>query len=136
MALEPAIRAGIYPKDYKFKAHPVETIRDNQTLSFNGVSFRTIACPGHCAGHAAYLVEVCGRKCLFSGDLVFSGGRINIQSIADCVPLEYARSFDKVAALDFDSLFPAHHGYLLKDGKQWIKAGQNYFHALSVPPNM
>ena len=63
----------------------VGIIEGGDTLS---VGRLTVPCasprPGHAAGHLCFAVDVGGRTVLFSGDLVFSRGRVALLATPDC----------------------------------------------------
>jgi glyoxylase-like metal-dependent hydrolase (beta-lactamase superfamily II) len=134
MALPQAIRAGVYPEDYRFSPCEVLLVEENRPFEAGGLTLLPIAAPGHCKGHCVWLTEISGRGCLFSGDLIFAGGKISLLPTWDCSPAEYARSIDKAASLDFSALFPSHHGFLLEGGKAPVINAQKYFRRLALPP--
>jgi glyoxylase-like metal-dependent hydrolase (beta-lactamase superfamily II) len=102
--------AGTYPADYAFTPCPAaEPVTDGTEFDLGGVVLRAIATPGHSDGHTCYLLIAPGYHALFSGDCVFTGGRISLQNIHDCRVPEYAASVAKLAALPVDALFPGHH---------------------------
>jgi glyoxylase-like metal-dependent hydrolase (beta-lactamase superfamily II) len=134
MALPQAVRAGVYPEDYRFSPCKVLPVEAGRRFEAGGISLLPIATPGHCKGHCAWLAEAGGKRCLFSGDLIFADGKISLLPTWDCSPAEYMDSIEKFASLDFDALFPSHHGFLLEGGKAPVVSAQKYFHRLSLPP--
>jgi glyoxylase-like metal-dependent hydrolase (beta-lactamase superfamily II) len=134
IALEQAIKAGVYPADFQFNRCPVNAVEDGGIVTAAGLDFRALATPGHSSGHCAWFTEAGGRKYLFSGDLVFPGGAISLQPLWDCSPSDYYRSIEKLAALDFDALLPSHHGFLLQNGKDAVLAALSWFQKLTMPP--
>ena len=50
-----------------------ETFSDGDVLSLCGISITAYITPGHTAGGACYLVEMDGKKVLFTGDTLFAG---------------------------------------------------------------
>jgi glyoxylase-like metal-dependent hydrolase (beta-lactamase superfamily II) len=79
ISLRQAKRAGAYPAGYTYHACPVTPMPDGATISAAGFSIKLIETPGHADGHACYLMEHDGKRMLFSGDLVFWGGKIILQ---------------------------------------------------------
>ncbi len=49
---------------------PDVLLKGDETIEVAGISFETIAIPGHTEGHVAFYTD----GCLFSGDLLFAGG--------------------------------------------------------------
>jgi glyoxylase-like metal-dependent hydrolase (beta-lactamase superfamily II) len=49
---------------------PDVLLHGGETVDVAGISFETIAIPGHTRGHVAFFAD----GCLFSGDLLFAGG--------------------------------------------------------------
>ena len=102
--------AGAYPAGYVFPPCPrAEAVTDGTEIDLGGVTLRAIATPGHADGHTCYLLSAPGYQALFSGDCVFTGGRISLQNLHDCRVPEYAASLAKLATLHVDALFPGHH---------------------------
>jgi glyoxylase-like metal-dependent hydrolase (beta-lactamase superfamily II) len=134
MALPQAIRAGVYPADYRFRPCEVFPVEADKPFDAGGIPLFPAATPGHAKGHCAWLAEAGGRRCLFSGDLVFADGKISLLPTWDCSPAEYMGSIEKAASLDFGALFPSHHGFLLERGKAPVISAQRYFQRLALPP--
>ncbi|GAA3084678.1 MBL fold metallo-hydrolase [Streptosporangium carneum] len=110
ISLDRARAGGVYPGDYTFPACPsAEPIADGERIDLGGVTLRAVATPGHADGHTCYLLEAPGHRALFSGDCVFTGGRVSLQNLHDCRVPEYAASLTRLAELEVDALFPGHH---------------------------
>ncbi len=135
ISLDIAIAAGVYPEGFAFPPCPAENLADGESFRLGACTFTAVATPGHCSGHAAFLVETGGRRVLFAGDAVFPGGKIAIQPIRDCSPYDYARSLAKLAAFRIDALIPSHHGWNLTAGYEDIEAAAAVFDRLGVPEN-
>lgn len=138
ISLDAGKRGGVYPPDYHFQACPVELVmEDNETLHIGKLTVTSLYTPGHCDGHTAFLVSVDGAKHLFSGDAVFTQGRIALQNIWDCRIPEYAATITKLAHLDdVKGLFPGHHEFSLQNSLSHIIAAQAFFDRNTLPPSV
>jgi hydroxyacylglutathione hydrolase len=126
ISLDVARAGGTYPEDYTFTPCPtVEPIADGTRIDLGGVTLQAIATPGHADGHTCYLLEAPGYRALFSGDCVFTGGRISLQNLHDCRIPEYARSLTRLAALEIDMLFPGHHEVSLSRANRHLTAARD-----------
>ncbi|MEV0640035.1 MBL fold metallo-hydrolase [Streptomyces sp. NPDC050619] len=125
ISLDRGRSAGVYPPDYDFPPCPVTApIADGEEIDLGGgVVLRALATPGHADGHTCYLLDSPGYRALFSGDCVFTGGRVSLQNLHDCRIPEYAASLTRLAALDIDALFPGHHEIsLARAGRHLVAA--------------
>lgn len=126
ISLDVARAGGTYPADYVFRPCPtVAPITDGTEIDLGGVTLRAIATPGHADGHTCYLLETSSYRALFSGDCVFTGGRISLQNLHDCRIPEYARSLTRLAELDIDALFPGHHEVSLTRANRHLTAARD-----------
>jgi hydroxyacylglutathione hydrolase len=98
---------------------------DGTRIDLGGVVLRAIATPGHADGHTCYLLEAPGHRALFSGDCVFTGGRVSLQNLHDCRVPEYAASLTRLAALDVDTLLPGHHEISLRRAGRHLTAARD-----------
>ncbi len=136
IALGGAIRAGLYPADYQFRACPVEAIQDGETFTLGNTRWTAVNTPGHCSGHMAYLMECQGYGYLFAGDSIFVGGKVHLQNIWDCSITDYAQTAETLLKLPFDALLPSHFGIDLSDGKSHVQKAVEIFRNLAVPPQV
>jgi len=81
---------------------------DRVRLEMLGLEFRIIDCPGHTAGHIAYL----GHGALFCGDTLFSAG---CGRLFEGTPEQMAASLAKLAALPDDTRVFCTHEYTLSN---------------------
>ncbi|MER5177753.1 M20/M25/M40 family metallo-hydrolase [Streptomyces sp. NPDC002896] len=133
LSLDRGKAAGVYPPDYTFAPCPVAApLADGEEIDLGGdVVLRALATPGHADGHLCYLLTAPGHRALFSGDCVFTGGRISLQNLHDCRVPEYAASLTRLATLDIDALFPGHHEIsLARAGRHLQAAGATVAHGL------
>jgi glyoxylase-like metal-dependent hydrolase (beta-lactamase superfamily II) len=118
--------AGVYPEDYRVEAGAVvRAIEDGAVLDLGGVTLTALATPGHADGHVCYLLDGPEGRALFSGDCVFTGGRISLQNLHDCRVPEYARSLARLAELSIDMLLPGHHEISLARGGRHLAAARD-----------
>lgn len=136
ISLDGAIRTGMFSDDYRYQACPVTKLSDNQTLHIGDLIFTVLRTEGHCIGHAAYLMELNGKKIVFSGDSLFAQGKISIQAIWDCNLQAYMETCKLLDALHIDVLLPAHGPFALNEGYRHIKAATDRIADLAVPDNM
>ena len=137
ISLPVAKAAGLYPDDYVFQACPASgDFIDGASFMVGSLRITTYDTPGHSDGHVSFLVEGGERSYLIEGDVVFFGGLILLQNIADCSIQKYAASVEKLASLEFDALLPGHLTVSLTDGRRHIDAAAAVFRKLLVPKNL
>ena len=56
--------------------YPRADVRDGSVLKNSVTALRAMATPGHTNDHMAYIAELDGRKIAFTGDLIYSRGKI------------------------------------------------------------
>jgi len=79
ISLDRARDNGFYPADYHMEPCVVDrAIEHNDSLSLGRHTIRALIVPGHSQGSACYLMTTSGGTVLFSGDVVFQGGRIGL----------------------------------------------------------
>lgn len=128
---------GLYPADYRFEPCPVDVeLEEGQRLQVGDLELDVLDTPGHCMGHASFVMHRQGRTYFFGGDLVFFGGQVLLQNIYDCNLQDHASSMMKVAALDVDVFLPGHVSIALQDGQRHIDAAVSHFEGGLVPPNL
>lgn len=135
--LDVARAAGLYPPEFTFPACPVgRELHDGDEIPVGNLTVRVLATPGHANGHCCFLVEVDGQRALFTGDLLFYGGRVLLLNTAECCPRACAQSLEKLRNLEIDLLLPGHQTFSLRHGQRHIDAALQAFDALLVPPNL
>jgi hydroxyacylglutathione hydrolase len=133
--LATARQAGVYPPQLRFVATPIRPMDD---LHFNvgHIEVTAVPTPGHARGHLCYLAVVDGRRVLFSGDLVFTRGRIALLATPDTDPLQLAASIGRVAALEPDILLPGHGSFALTDAAAHLNEALAAFHLHRLPAGL
>ncbi len=136
ISLEAAKRVGLYPTDYHYEACEVDVeLHEGQMVTVGDLKIQTIATPGHCKGHVAFLLKHGGQTALFGGDLIFFGGKILLQNTWDCDIRAHLDSLIKLRDAQIDALFPGHLTFSLKNGQRHIDAALKIVDGLLVPPN-
>ncbi len=137
VALDMAKAAGLYPADYRFE--PVEVgreVRETDRVTVGTLELEVFETPGHCDGHVSYLMRGRERTYLFSGDAIFSRGRIVLQNIHDCSIQKSAATIAKLAALEFDALLPGHAAICLSEGPRHVALAHGVCQNLFVPDKL
>lgn len=134
MSLPEAKAAGGYPKDFVFRACPVDhVVHEGDIVTAGDVRFEVIDTPGHCHGHISLLAHIGEYRALFSGDSLFHGGRVVWQATYDCSVQEHIQSIVKLNHYDFDGLFPGHMLFSLAHGKVHVQSAMERINRLQVP---
>lgn len=132
-----ARRAGVYPASYRLEAaRGVRVLPDAALIEVGSLTVTVLNAPGHCDGHLAFLTDAGGRRSLFSGDLLFAGGKVSIQAIPDCRLDSYADTVRGLAELEADALFPGHGEPVLSGASFDIERADASFRRLIPPPNL
>jgi glyoxylase-like metal-dependent hydrolase (beta-lactamase superfamily II) len=126
----------VYPEDFLLRPAPgVHVVTGGELLDAGGLRAEVVEAPGHCDGHVVLLVHGPGTRMLFSGDVIFAGGRVSMQAIPDCRLDSYAATVLRLAELDVDQLFPGHGDPVLADARRDIETAARSFARLVPPPN-
>lgn len=129
-----ARQAGVYPADYTLPGcHAVKQVDSGDPIG----AVRVLQSPGHCDGHLVGLVNTGGGTALFSGDMLFAGGKVSVQAIPDCRLDLYAESVFHVERENVTALYPG-HGQAVLDPVQVdtdITFAAQSFRRLVPPPN-
>lgn len=136
-SLAAAMKAGVYPSDFEFHACPVDVrVSEGDTVHVGQIPITVIDTPGHARGHVSFMIEEDGKRSLFAGDTIFSGGRIVIQYIWDCSIQDYAESIAKLSELQIERLYSGHGAVVLSQGAKHIDKAHQAFLRLEIPPNL
>jgi glyoxylase-like metal-dependent hydrolase (beta-lactamase superfamily II) len=137
VALDMAKAAGFYAADYRFEPVEVATeLGEGDRFRVGALELEVFETPGHCDGHASYLLHGRERRYLFAGDAVFSGGRVVLQNIHDCSIQKSAASIAKLAGIEFDALLPGHAAITLDGGMRHVALAHKACQSLFVPKNL
>ena len=132
--LTAARAAGLYPAPVRLLAGEVHEIDDGDTVRVGGTELRVVATPGHAAGHLCFAAQLGGRSVLFSGDLVFSRGRVAVLGTPDTDLGQLAASLRRVAALRPDVLLPGHGTPVLQNAFAHLDAAVAALDRQQLPP--
>ena len=127
-------RGKSYPADFVYPACPaVDGLDDGDTITLGDVTLTAYTVPGHSLCDLVLYGKIGDRNCMFSGDAVFAGGEILLQSLYDVSILPYYEGLRKIAALEVDALFPGHGQVVLSDGGWHVKRCLEGFDSGLVP---
>jgi glyoxylase-like metal-dependent hydrolase (beta-lactamase superfamily II) len=110
-------------------------LSNGQTVSVGDLELEIVDVPGHSGGHLALLMRHADLTYLFSGDLLFFGGKILLQSIWDCDLQEHLHSIQKLAGLGVDVFLPGHGAFSLRNGQRHVDAAIGWIERCLVPPS-
>lgn len=135
-SLRRAIAAGAYPVGFEFPPCPVDrTVGEGDRVRVGTIELRVLETPGHARGHVSYLMDEAGAPALFSGDVIFAGGTIVLQSTWDCDIQQYAATTARLHELEIERLYAGHKPPLLSEAHRDIARAHEIFEGLGVPPN-
>ncbi|MBA7560527.1 Metallo-beta-lactamase L1 type 3 [subsurface metagenome] len=127
---------GIYSDDYRFPVfEPDIELDGGETLTVGELKIRVIHTPGHSPGCMCYCMNVRGKTCLFSGDVVLHDGKLLFLNCPGTTMEGYRSSMPKLANLGIDSLFPGHHNFSIHDGQKDVDKAIDSLKHLVPPPN-
>jgi len=125
---------GFYPPEFQWQSCEVDDVYvHGDRLAVGGLGLEAIATPGHCEGHYSLLLTGRDRSYLFGSDLVFWGGAIILQNVADSSVQDYAASMNLVLEYDFEALLPGHGSISLRNGKRHVEMAANDFNRIGLP---
>lgn len=112
-------RGKSYPADFVYPPCPcIESLNDGDAVTLGDTSLTVHFVPGHSLCDMVIHGSVGGINCMFSGDSVFAGGEILLQSLYDVSILPYFEAVEKIAGFKTDALLPG-HGQIVLSGGQW-----------------
>ena len=104
-----AIEGALWPE---LTACPVDVpLRHAEEIPVGSLRVRAIEVPGHSSGSMCYLVDLPGGAALFTGDVVFMNGILGLLNHPDSHLDQYRASFERLASLEVEMLFPGHMPY-------------------------
>lgn len=133
--LHAARDAGVYPSGVRLVRCPVDEL-DGAPLRVGDLSVEVLPTPGHAAGHACFLVTVDDRRVLFSGDLVFSRGRVAVLATPDTDLALLAASLRAVHDAAPDVLLPGHGTPVLHGASDHLRTAVEHLDRHQLPPGL
>lgn len=125
---------GMYPQDYVYIHCPVDRgVGDGDRLTVAGLEILAINSIGHSLDSICYQVELDGRRCLFSGDVLYDGGVIGLLNFPMSSLADYQVGLPKLAGLGIEALFPAHGMFTLSNGQATIDLALRQLDSIFVP---
>lgn len=135
----PAVEAGAFPEGTQYPTCKVDhAVKEGDIVKVGNIELEIINTPGHSKGHISFLWtnKKNNKKSLFSGDVVFAGGKINLLNIWDSSVVDYANTINKLKIHNIDRLYPGHGPFLINDAYTHIDISWEYFNKMSLPPNL
>jgi hydroxyacylglutathione hydrolase len=129
--------AGVYPRDYRFTACPVDVeLRDGAVYQVGDLALAVIATPGHAVGQVSFGLRGPAGLDLFCGDTLFHGGKILLQNTWDCSVQDSCRSIERLAALDLAGLYPGHLAFAVQRGGRYVEQALGAIRQLLPPAQL
>jgi glyoxylase-like metal-dependent hydrolase (beta-lactamase superfamily II) len=137
-SLRLALAAGApYPPGFHLAPCPVaRAVDEGDTIRVGEIELQVLNTPGHSHGHISFLMNRKNGKALFSGDVIFNGGRVLIQNIWDCIIPEYAATMARLHELQIETLYPGHGPAILHQAHLDIANAHTVFSKLGIPRNL
>lgn len=96
-------------------------LRDGDVLGVGRHWLRVIHTPGHTPGSTCMLMEIDGKRILFSGDTVSAQGRLNFINGPGFDLVAWKRSMKVLLDLEVDALMPGHGTFVVSGGHDHVK---------------
>ncbi|MEP6533680.1 MAG: MBL fold metallo-hydrolase [Bryobacteraceae bacterium] len=137
ISLARAKRAGVYPTSVNFSPCPVANVfAPGIPFQIADVEILPIAAPGHSRDMVCFLVHEPGRTVLFTGDVIFYGGRISLQDTHDCDVPAYCDSIRMLSEIRYDMIFPGHGLWSVHDAQRHVQDAMKFIDRLLLPPGL
>jgi len=112
---------GRYPKGFKPQpCKPDKLFGDDNLITIGELQVRTILTRGHTKDSTCFYYERKGKRGLFTGDVVFYGGKVGFVNAEGCDLSDYRTDIKKLAKLRVDFLLPGHSVFVLSSGQKHI----------------
>lgn len=126
IADDPGIQLNIQHKRYPSGFEPTpcppdRVFQDADTITIGDLTVRTLLVQGHTKDSVCLLFEDEGKRGLFTGDVVFYGGKLGLLNLDGFSMDDYRRDIHKLADLNVDMLLPGHGVFIVRRGQNHIK---------------
>lgn len=126
---------GRYPPGFFARpCSPDAMFSDGEEIELDGICLRTIRTGGHTPDSTCLLLQKGDWRGLFTGDVVFYGGRLGLTNLDGCSMEEYRRNIHKIADMHTDALFPGHGVFVLRRGDKHVQRAVRKLADLVMPP--
>lgn len=137
LGLVAAKKKGAYPKDYVYPHCQVDwTAEDEQCFFVADSRITVVLVPGHSVESALYLLDMKGKRYLFSGDSIYLNGVLSLINCYGSTMEGYRRHIHKLAGRKIDALIPSHFRLTMTDGQKHIDKAIELLGYSSLPPMM
>lgn len=135
LGLIAAKRKGAYPQDYQYKHCQVDhVVTHEQTLTVGTIGVTAILLPGHSIESVCYLVEMNGKRYLFSGDSIYLNGTLSVINCYGSSMESYRKYIGRLAGRRVDALIPSHYRFTMSGGQKHIDLAIELTGYSSLPP--
>lgn len=136
MGLTVAKRSGIYSRNYRYEPFSVaRPLEEGDIVSVGRYALTAYHVAGHSPDATCFHMETEAGSALFSGDVVFFGGRIGLLNRSGSNLEDYRNNFGKITSLEFDSLLPGHGLFVASGGRRHVKQAGAALKRLQPPLN-
>ena len=116
------IKFGRYPAGFEPRICPPDcTFDDGDVIHIGAIELKAILVQGHTNDSTCLLFQDGDKRGLFTGDVVFYGGKLGILNMSGFNLDNYRRDIHKLADLNVDILLPGHSVFVLRRGQSHIK---------------
>lgn len=127
--------AGVYPPEVRLRPVPVEEIWAAR-LTVGSLALDALPTAGHAAGHCCYITKIDDARVAFTGDLVFSRGRVAVLGTPDTSLHALHASLETLMRLKPDVLLPGHGEVVLRDATRHVRRALDFFDVGQLPPGL
>lgn len=137
IGLKWAQQFNFYPPEFVWEPTEIDhEFNDGEKFAVGDLELEAVLTEGHCMGHYCLVLRGGTRSYLFSSDLVFWGGTIILQNVADSNVQQYAASMNKILTYEFDALLPGHACISLRNGRRHVERAAKAFNQIGLPDNL